>query len=53
MCYDEYDDYRVANYSARWDTVYTDEAPDGESWKWDDPFYRFDKWCYIDDLKDL
>ena len=30
--YDEYDDYKVAIYSPRWDTVYTDEAPDGESW---------------------
>ena len=53
ICYDEEDDYTVANYSAYWDTVFTDEAPDGESWKWGEPFYQFDRWCYINDLKDL
>ena len=53
LIYDEYEEYKVAIYSKEWDTLYIDEAPDGTSFNLDDPFYRFDGWCYIDDLKNL
>ena len=50
---DDCDEYRVADYCKEHDLVITDEAPDGESWKWGDVFYAVTRWCYIEDLEKL
>lgn len=41
----------LCSYTPVHDTVSCDMAPDGESWKWDEPFWLFDMWCNINDLK--
>ena len=54
LLYNSKEDFMLlCSYTPVHDNVSCDMAPDGESWDWDRPLWRFDMWCYIKDIKPI
>ena len=45
------DSMLLCYYSHEHDLVSCDTAPDGESWKWDEPLSGYELWLYAEDIK--